>query len=200
MTATELRVRHDNKPGVDEIRAAGGYSIIYADPAWAYDDSKNPRGGAENHYVVTETRDLFRLPVWQIAAQNSYLFMWATYPMLEDALRVMTVWGFVYKTIAFQWVKLKPKGEGYFMGGGHYTRANSEPCLLGVRGKLERLDAGVSQLIVTPRGEHSAKPPEARDRIVRLYGNVPRIELFAREKVPGWDAWGNEIDSDVRLP
>ena len=120
------------------------------------------------------------------------LLMWATYPMMREALFLIDAWGFTYKSIAFQWVKQNRSGNGYFFGLGRWTRGNTEPCLLAVKGKPKRASNAVSQLIMSPIREHSRKPDEVRDRIVELLGGLPRIELFAREAAPGWDCWGKE--------
>lgn len=113
--------------------------------------------------------------------------------MLKEALDVIEAWGFTYKTVAFNWVKQNKNGAGLFMGLGNWTRSNSEICLLAVKGKPKRVSAGVHSVILSPLQQHSQKPGEARDRIVELMGDLPRIELFARETAPGWDSWGNEV-------
>jgi N6-adenosine-specific RNA methylase IME4 len=184
----------------------GRYEILYADPPWAYRDRGGPKGqgGAAAQYPVMKPGDLAQIPIGDLAAPNTVLFLWATYPTLPDALLLMEHWGFEYRSIAFQWLKIYPSGQPRF-GLGHWTRGNTEPCLLGVRGKPHRIDAGVSQLIfseeliVSEIGKHSAKPPETRERIIRLMGDLPACELFAREIVPGWDAFGNEIDPGASL-
>ena len=106
---------------------------------------------------------------------------------------MIEAWGFTYKSIAFQWVKQNRSGNGYFFGLGRWTRGNTEPCLLAVKGKPKRISASVGQLVFSPLRRHSQKPDEVRDRIVELMGDLPRIELFARETAPGWDSWGNEV-------
>lgn len=118
--------------------------------------------------------------------------MWATYPKMQEALDLIEAWGFTYKSIAFQWVKQNRSGNGFFFGLGRWTRGNSEPCLIAVKGKPKRISASVGQLVFSPLRKHSQKPPEVRDKIVELMGDLPRIELFARETAPGWDAWGDE--------
>ena len=139
------------------------------------------------------------MPVSQLADENCALFMWATFPMLPEALRVIKAWSFRYTTVAFVWVKKNRKSEGWFYGLGFWTRGNAEICLLATKGKPQRVSKGISQLVVSPVREHSRKPDEVRDKIVELMGDVPRIELFARQKVDGWDAWGNEVICDVNL-
>ena len=143
--------------------------------------------------------DLCALPVANIAAKDCALFLWATYPNLREAFAVIDAWGFEYKTVAFTWVKRNKKSPGFFVGLGYWTRANAEICLLATRGSPKRISKSVRQIIDTPIERHSKKPDEARDRIAELMGDVPRIELFAREKAPGWDVFGNEVQSDIIL-
>lgn len=174
------------------------YNIIYADPPWSYSD-KGCNGNAEAHYPTMKLDDICKMPVnlaGGIAADDCVLFMWATYPMLKEALKVIDAWGFTYKSIAFQWVKQNRSGNGLFFGLGRWTRGNTEPCLIAVKGKPKRISASVGQLILSPLRKHSQKPDEVRDRIVDLMGDLPRIELFARHTAPGWDSWGTEINQN----
>lgn len=166
------------------------YNIIYCDPPWNYKNA-TCRGGAKKHYKTTDDSELQTMNVQNLAADNCMCFMWATYPKLQDALDLMKAWGFEYKTVAFTWIKMK--GCEHFTGMGFYTRSNAEIVLLGTKGKLERKNKGVKQVVVTQVGEHSEKPHEVRKRIERLFGDIPRIELFARNASKGWDAWGNEM-------
>lgn len=141
--------------------------------------------------------DICSMRVSDISDENSVLFIWATYPMIELALQTINRWGFKYKTVAFTWVKTN-KNDRFFTGMGYYTRANPEICLLATKGKIiKRLSRSVKNLTVSQRGIHSRKPPEIRTKITNLFGDIPRIELFAREKIPGWDMFGNEVESDV---
>lgn len=171
------------------------YSIIYADPPWLYQD-KRCNGGAENHYRTMKLDDICSLPVERIADENCVLFLWTTYPMLREALEVISAWGFAYKTIGFQWVKENRTGKGFFFGLGRWTRGNTEPCLIAVKGKPKRISAGVSQLVFAPLARHSAKPPIVRKKIVDLMGGGTRIELFARQTAEGWDCWGNQVPEE----
>ncbi len=175
------------------------YQIIYADPPWRYQD-KGSNGAAEAQYQTMPLDDIKALPVESIATQDAVLFLWATYPLYPEALEVIAAWGFKYKTMAFQWVKLNRNNWGAFFGLGRWTRGNTEPCLLATRGKPHRVRSDVFQLLMSPIQGHSHKPPEIRERIVQLMGDLPRIELFARRKVDGWDAWGNEVKCDVEMP
>jgi N6-adenosine-specific RNA methylase IME4 len=141
------------------------------------------------------------LPIADIAADDCALFLWATDPLLPQALDLMQKWGFTYKTIAFVWAKLNKNAPDtlwteadFFTGMGYWSRANSELCLLATKGKPQRQSASVRRLVVAPRREHSRKPDEVADRIVQLLGDVSRIELFARTRRPGWDVWGTETE------
>ena len=174
------------------------YSIIYADPPWSY-NQRTARGSAEHHYPTMSQDDLKNLPISEIAEKDCTLFMWATFPMIKEALELIEAWGFRYKTTAFVWAKKNRKSDSWFTGLGFWTRSNAEICLLAVKGNPKRQSPCVSQLIVSPREEHSKKPDETRDRIVKLMGDLPRVELFARQKTEGWDVWGNEVKSDISL-
>lgn len=139
------------------------------------------------------------LPVSEIADKDCALFMWTTIPLLKESFSVLSAWGFVFKTIAFVWVKQNRKSDSLFWGMGYWTRANAEFCILATRGNPKRVAKNVHQIIMTHIEEHSKKPDEARKRIVQLMGDVPRVELFARQKPEGWDVWGNEVNSDITL-
>jgi len=174
------------------------YQIVYADPPWAYND-KGCNGNCESHYATLSIDDLCSLKVNQICDDNAILFLWTTYPMLIESLTLIKAWGFMYKSIGFQWLKLNKKNGKPFYGLGRWTRGNTEPCLIAVKGKPSRQSSGVFQLIQEPIAGHSKKPDCTRDKIVQLMGDLPRIELFARSKTPGWDCVGNEIDGkDIR--
>ena len=180
------------------IRGMKKYQIIYADPPWSYAD-QCCQGTMANHYSGMSLVDICSLPIKDISDTNSILFLWATFPMLKEAIQVIEAWGFAYKSIGFLWVKLNKNNMGAFYGLGRWTRGNTEPCLLATKGKPKRISASVFQLLMLPRQEHSRKPSEVRNRIIELVGDLPRIELFARQKVDGWDCWGNEVESDIEL-
>ena len=144
-------------------------------------------------------KDICALPVANIADKDATLFLWVAYPQLLAGFSVIDAWGFEYKTVAFTWVKRNKKADSWFLGLGHWTRSNAELCLLATKGKPKRVSKGVRQIVDTHIESHSKKPREVRDRIVTLMGNVPRIELFAREKVEGWHVFGNEVVSDIKL-
>jgi len=173
------------------------YNIIYADPPWHYND-KGSWSGAERNYRVMKPLDIAALPVRDIAADDCVLFMWITMPQLPIAFTIIDIWGFEYKTCAFTWVKRNKIADTFFWGMGNWTRANAELCLLAIKGKPKRESARVHSVIYSPIQKHSRKPAETRDRIVELCGDVPRIELFATERVKGWDAWGDEVSKKAK--
>ena len=171
------------------------YKIIYADPAWYFKtySNKGNKRSAIQHYNCMSIDDIYNLPINSICNNDCILFLWVIDPMLPEAIKVIKSWGFKYKTVAFTWVKENKKSNGYFTGMGYWTRANPEQCLLATKGNPKRISKAVKQLVIDVRREHSRKPDCIRDRIVELVGDLPRIELFARQKVQGWDSWGNEI-------
>ena len=175
------------------------YQIIYADPPWKY-QGEMMNSSVTDHYSVIGLENLKGIPVKKLADENCVLFLWVTMPKLNECFDLIKAWGFEYKTCAFSWVKLNKSGNGYFMGQGRWTRANVELCLLATIGNISRINAGIRQLCVSPVRKHSQKPDEIRDKIVQLVGDLPRIELFARQKTEGWDVWGNEVESDIDLP
>lgn len=175
-----------------------GFDIIYADPPWQY-QQKRLSGVAEKHYQTLTDSDIYQLPVNALANKNCILFLWATYPKLKEALAAIEQWGFAYKTVGFVWLKQNRKTPGWFFGLGFWTRGNSEACLIAIKGHPKRISANISQVVVSPIERHSQKPAIVRGKIVELMGDIPRVELFAREQAPGWVCLGNEIDGlDIR--
>lgn len=185
------------------------YNLIYADPPWKYDDARTSKsaGMALSAYPCMTVEQLIDLPIKQLCQSGTMLAMWATFPKLPQALQVLDGWGFTYSTVLFTWVKLNPKHDSFttypvnhediYSGLGHYTRANCEVVLLGRYGNtqpLSRATRDLRQVFFYPRGRHSEKPAIVRTFLTTLFGKeISKIELFAREKVEGWDAWGNEV-------
>lgn len=173
------------------------FNVIYMDPPWSYRDKAGKRG-ADKHYDVMSMGELTLLDIPSIAAKDAALLMWATQPMLPDALRLIKAYGFEYKTVAFTWIK-RTVNQKLFWGMGSFTRSNAEVVLLGTRGKLKRASAAVHSVVEAQIGEHSVKPVEVMSRIEQLYGEVSRVELFARQTRPGWVSLGMGIDGcDIR--
>ena len=176
------------------------YSVIYADPPWLYSNPKgnNPAMGGIT-YKTMSLNDIKCLPVGKIANKDCLLFLWATMPKLPEAFEVIDAWGFKYTTCPFTWMKTNPKNGGIYSGLGHWSCGNQELVLMGKKGRPKRITKVIKQPVIAPVGSHSAKPSEVRERIVKLLGDVPRIELFARNRYPGWDCLGKEIDGqDIR--
>jgi site-specific DNA-methyltransferase (adenine-specific) len=172
------------------------YQIIYADPPWKYLWGSGKNGGnfaPEKHYKTMTTDEICDLPVKELCDKNCALFLWVTMPVLPEAFKVIAAWGFKYKTCAFSWVKTKANGEP-LRGMGSYTKSNIEICLLGMRGHIKSVDKTVPQIVMHPRAGHSVKPPIVRNRIVQLFGDLKRIELFGRQITVGWDVAGLDID------
>lgn len=171
----------------------GKYRVILADPPWAYSNwSDKAHGAAVAHYGCLDLVELAQLPVCGLAADDAVLLLWTTWPKAAegDHTTLMQAWGFQPKTAAFLWHKVYPSGRPY-CGLGFHTRSGSEVCFLGVRGRPERCARDVYQVITAPVTRHSAKPEDQYRRIERLWRG-PRIELFARQRREGWDAWGLE--------
>ena len=170
------------------------YNVIYADPPWTFKTYSN-KGlvkSAENHYHCMTKEEIQNLPVPNISADDCVLFLWVTFPCLQEGMDLIKAWSFEYKTCAFTWVKRNKKSDSWFWGLGYWTRSNSEVCLLATKGNPHRVSKSVHQICDAKIREHSRKPDEIRDRIVALCGDVPRIELFARTASSGWDVWGDE--------
>lgn len=176
------------------ITSGKQYNIIYADPPWSYrDKALAGNRGAGCKYLTQSKEWIDNLPVSKIAAKDCVLFLWVTMPKLNEVWELFDKWGFEYKTCAFTWVKRNKKSPSWFWGMGRWTRANAELCLMATKGNPKRINAGIHSIIDTPIEQHSKKPNEVRERIVALLGDIPRIELFARNKTEGWDVWGNEV-------
>lgn len=186
------------------------YQVIYADPPWRFKNwsmselakrgERWARANGRSPYDVMDNEDIYRLPIKEIADKDCILFLWATYPKLQEAVQTVKAWGFEYKTVAFTWVKQNKVSSGWHFGLGYWTRGNPEICLLATKGKPKRKSKFVANLTIGHLQGHSKKPDIIRDKIVELVGNLPRIELFARQKTEGWDVWGNEVESDIDLP
>lgn len=175
---------------------AGPFSLVYADPPWTFiTRSAKGRGrcpDGRGHYGVMTLGDIKALPVGDICARNSVLALWATNPMLPEALDVMAAWGFGYRT-KLTWAKRSSTGKHWQFGTGYWLRSSTEDLLIGVRGHWSPRNRRTRSIFEAPVGRHSEKPDGVRGLIVDLVGDVPRIELFARSTAPGWTAWGDQV-------
>lgn len=178
------------------------FCAILADPPWRFRtySERGEKRSANRHYNVMSIEDIYALPVAELAASNSVLFLWGVWPHLKDVLTVIERWGFDFKTCAFDWMKADVSTLDMFqapkdadMKMGYWTRSNSEFCLLATRGKPKRISADVRQGIIEPAREHSRKPDCIQSRIERLVKG-PYLEIFARQRINGWTCVGKEID------
>jgi len=181
----------------------GHFGAILADPPWGFKTWSGPEKkvasrGTVAPYRTMEIADMAKMPVADLAAPNCCLFMWVVWPTIPEAFDLIDAWGFKYKTCAFAWLKADPYRlwaleEDVRMGLGYWTRSNSEVCLLATRGKPKRVNNTVRQGIIEPIRQHSRKPDCVHERVQQLVAG-PYLELFARQKRPGWTVWGNQTD------
>ncbi len=170
------------------------YGVVLVDPPWFFKTWSDKGQGRAPTYSTMPATAIAAMPVGKLAAGDSILFMWVTWPSLPAGLRVIKAWGFKFKTCGFVWLKADP-GDSPIepaIGLGYWTRANTEVCLIATRGKPKRIHRGIQQVIVAPRREHSRKPDEIYERIEALVSG-PYLELFARHRRENWAAWGNEV-------
>lgn len=178
---------------------AGPYDIVYADPPWYYYGSELKDAAAAKHYPLMSQEELAQLPVRRMMAKRGALFLWATCPRLNFAISLIERWGLHYRGVAYVWVKTNGRGN-IIAGQGippTFTKPTTELVLAATTTPQGRpfplLDLGQGQVVLHPRSAHSSKPSIFRTKIEELCGDRPRIELFARERAPGWDAWGAEL-------
>lgn len=186
----------------------GPYSIIYADPPWRFEVHSRDSGlgkSPDRHYDTMTTDDLMDIPANSMTAKDAVLAMWVYDPMLPDAIRLAEAWGFKFITVLFRWLKTSDipgqlrmfdMEEVLKFGTGYHTRGGGcEEVWLFSRGKgLPVLNHAIRKEFFAPRREHSRKPDEVAQWLVDLYGDVPRLEMFARTTRPGWSVFGNETD------
>ncbi|MBL4951094.1 DNA methyltransferase [Neobacillus sp. YIM B02564] len=178
------------------------FNIIYADPPWQFSSKAYQDGGRdmlkleETQYNTMTIKDIKSLPVKEIADEDCACFMWVTDSHLKEGIEVLESWGFKYKTIAFVWLKKYDSGDTCY-NFAPWTLKSHEICLLGIKGRMTKHNVknNVKGFVEAVRGRHSEKPQEIRRRIEELFGDIPRIELFAREYNKGWYVWGNEANN-----
>lgn len=175
------------------LRPAGGFGLIMADPPWQY-EMRSEKGYGKSpdvHYKTMPTHEIAKMPVEVLASENAVLWLWAVGPKLPDALLVLQSWGFEFKT-AGHWGKLTRTGKQSF-GTGYILRNAGEPYLIGTRGQPKTTKA-VRSVIMGQVREHSRKPEEGYAAAEKLMPHVQRLDLFSRQRRPGWVNWGNEND------
>jgi site-specific DNA-methyltransferase (adenine-specific) len=182
------------------------YNVIYADPPWKFSSKELQTYGGkrftsmDKHYPTQKKDWIEKLPVNSVADTDCALFMWTTDAHMEEAIKTIKAWGFKYVTVAFVWEKKTSTGKTA-ANLGAWTMKNYELCLLGTKGAMlkHKKINHIYQKVEAERTKHSKKHHKVRENIEALFGDLPRLELFAREKREGWDAWGNEIHCDVDL-
>lgn len=178
----------------------GPYQLAVIDPPWKWEHwSKVDTGARLAPYSTLTTNDIAALPIKKILAPDAVVILWVIDSMLPQALRCIESWGLEFKTVGFYWTKVRPSGKEH-MGLGYYTRANPEQAWIATRGNgLKRQSMSVRRWLHAPSGAHSEKPEEFYNRVDQLFGDVPRVDIFARKPRPGWAVIGNEIDGkDIR--
>lgn len=186
------------------------YGIIYADPAWQMGYVKggsttgSVKGGAKLPYRTMSDNEIIAMRIKEIADENAFLFMWVTDNRIPIVAQIMEAWGFKFNSIAFVWNKISKYKEGLVRTTlTPYTRRSCEYCFMGTKGKTKNLvkEHYILQYVAwaSQTRKHSVKPDEVRNRIVQLCGDLPRVELFAREQTPGWDVFGNEVKGSIKL-
>jgi N6-adenosine-specific RNA methylase IME4 len=177
---------------------AGPFDVILADPPWAYYGRQDKWAAAAKFYATAPDSAIAALPIPDLLAPRGLLFLWATSPRLDAALACIGAWGLCYRGIAFVWVKTRADGQPIGAQGirPSIVKPTTEFVVAASRvprGRPMPLgDEAVAQVVMAPRRDHSRKPDEVVHRIERLYPKARRLELFARTKRPGWQAWGNE--------
>ena len=183
------------------------YKIIYADPPWHYGSKSavNNSTGSEikplsEHYGTMSLKDLKKLPIKSMLDDDAACFVWVTDSHLDEAIELFKAWGFKYKTIAFNWIKTTSKGN-YCKNVAPWTMKSSEVCLFGTKGAMTKykIANNIESLVISERSKHSQKPEEVRLRIERLFGDLPRLEMFARTATEGWDVFGNEAPNSIDI-
>lgn len=176
------------------------YNIIYADPPWTFSSKELQKYSGKRftplhkHYSLMSKKEIENLPVKNIADNDCALFLWTTDAHIPDAIELCSKWGFQYKTIAFVWEK-RSKHNKLISNLGAWTLKNYELCLLATKGTMlkHKKVNNIKQQVIAERTKHSKKPDIVRNNIEKLFGDLPRIELFARQLYVGWDSWGNEV-------
>lgn len=186
--AREQRIERLRDPGALRGIGRGKYVVVYADPPWQYAGASDPTRRAANHYPTMSHQQLLDLPVGDIAARSAVLVLWCTPPKVAEAVELIQRWGFSYKTCAV-WDKIR-------VGLGSWFRQQHELLLIATRGDVPAPSPirRAPSVFRIERGEHSAKPHQVRAQLERMFPKVPRVELFARGAVPGWDVWGFEAE------
>lgn len=182
------------------------YNVIYADPPWQFgsksyqDSNREMLKLEETQYQTMSIQQIKELPIKNITAGDCICFMWVTDAHLKEGIEVLESWGFKYKTIGFNWIKYYASGIEC-VNFAPWTLKSWEICLIGIKGSMGKYKKSnnIQGLLKEIRTKHSEKPLEARKRIDLLFGDIPKLELFARQESEGWDVWGDEVKNSIDL-
>lgn len=177
------------------------YNIIYADPAWNIQYPKETKKGINTYdlpYDVMSDEDIKNLPIKEISDDNCILFLWVIDSRIPKVKEIMEAWGFEYVTVGFIWHKSAKTTNGENAIMSKYTRKSCEICFIGKRGRCLVKNSTMPQFVSTPKKEHSRKPDIIRTYILKMCGELPRIELFSRHRFSGWDVWGNQLPDSTQ--
>lgn len=178
------------------------YQIVYADPAWEIKYLKETLAGINDYELPYDTmtdEEIINIAVKDIIADDAILFLWCIDSRIPILQRLMRNWGFEYKTVGFVWYKRSIHTNYENATMSKYTRKSCEFCFIGTRGKYLVKNPTKPQFISEPKREHSRKPDAIRTRIVEMCGDIPRVELFGRQRFEGWDIWGNDAPNETQL-
>lgn len=175
------------------------YSLAVIDPPWKWLNWTPGHGERPIPYTTISTAEIAALPIGDLLAPNAVVMLWVVDSMLPDAMQCLTAWGLTYKTVGIYWTKERPSGREH-MGLGYYTRANPEQCWIATKGKgIPRVSKAVRRWLHAPSGAHSEKPDLFYRKMEELFGDVPRVDVFARKHRVGWHVIGDAIDGrDIR--
>lgn len=175
------------------------FDIIVADPPWSYYGQQDKWGAAAKFYPTMSDEEIFSLPMRKLLTEDGILFLWATSPKLDLAMKALRKWHLHFRGVAFVWVKTKKDGQPIGAQGVRpsITKPTTEFVLAAspVReGRPRKLhDESIRQVVLAPKQQHSQKPEEVQERIELMYPDASKLEMFARRKRKGWKAWGNEV-------
>ena len=178
------------------------YQIIYADPPWKTKTFKEKKDGLisrELPYKQMTDEEIKSLPINNFVSDDAILFMWCIDSRIPIMADIMKAWGFTYKCIGFVWAKKAKTTDGFNGGFSSYTKRDCEFCFIGTKGKYLNLKRGINQILIETKTIHSKKPNEIRKRIIDMCGNLPKLELFARNQFEDWDVFGNEVENSIEL-
>ena len=175
------------------------YDVLLLDPPWSYYGQQDKWTAAAKFYQTMTDAELEAMPIQSLLNKKAVVFMWATAPRLNAAIKLIEAWGLHYRGLAFTWVKTKKDGTPIGAQGirPSIVKPTAEFVLVASNVKTGRplplADESIRHVILAPKQEHSRKPDAIHESIDKLYPDATKLELFARRPYPNWDVWGNEL-------